>query len=91
MKKAEGKRLKAEGRNMHGMTEREIQLYMERGWACVVAAVCVAAAAVLVAGWLVYLACCRWPAAGHWCPVLGWTSAVYAAAVAAGKLVIGRV
>lgn len=78
-------------RNMHGMTAGEIAEYAERrGWGCLAAGVCVAAAALLVAGWLVYLACCRWPVAGHWFPVLGWTSAVYAGAAAAGKLFIGR-
>jgi hypothetical protein len=57
---------------MHGLTADEIELYAGRpGWGCLVAGVCVAAVALI-------LACQRWPAVETWAPVLGLAPAGYA-------------
>jgi uncharacterized membrane protein YoaK (UPF0700 family) len=79
------------GQNMVGMTNNDVRRALEsESWGCLIAGVCILALVVIAVGGLVYVACLRWAWAGHWAPVLGWTSAVYAAAVAVGKLMMGR-
>lgn len=60
------------GRNMAGLTERDIRERAdERAAGCLAAAACGAGMALLVLAWLVWLACARWPVLCERLPALG--------------------